>query len=86
MLWITVVAALLAGIVALNVAVLQLRVGRGAVAADIARLRAENAELEARVSSAAAIGRTQSLGSRLGLVEPVEVTYVKLKPLRSLAR
>jgi hypothetical protein len=78
-LWIGAVAGLLAGIVALNVAVLQLRVERGAVSSEIARIRAENAELQAEISRAAAVGRTQSLGSRLGLAPPAEKTYLKLK-------
>lgn len=78
-LWIGIVAGLLAGIVALNVAVLQLRVERGTVSSEIARIRAENAELQAEISRAAAVGRTQTLGSRLGLAEPADPTYLKLK-------
>ncbi len=80
--WIAVMAVLLAGIVALNVAVLQLRVERGSVASEIARIRAENAQLAAELSSAAAIGRTQARGQQLGLVEPTVTTYVKLRVKR----
>lgn len=81
--WIGLVAGLLAGIVALNVAVLQLRVERGTLAAEIARIRAENAELQAEISRAAAVGRTQAIGSQLGLAEPVDQVYLRLKVRRA---
>lgn len=80
--WIGLVAGLLAGIVALNVAVLQLRVERGTLTAEIARIRAENAELQAEISRAAAVGRTQAIGSQLGLAEPVDQVYLRLKVRR----
>lgn len=78
--WISVVAALLAGIVALNVAVLQLRMERGRVQADIVEIRTENARLEADISAEAARGRVEAAaGGRLGLVRPQGVTYLKLE-------
>jgi hypothetical protein len=79
LLWISVVAALLAGIVALNVAVLQLRMERGRVSSDIATIRAENAAIEAQLATAAAAGRIEAIArARLGLREPATTIYVKL--------
>lgn len=78
--WIAVVAALLAGIVALNVAALQLRMQRGRLQSEIVQIRAENAAIEAELSAAAAVGRVEAAArGRLGLVEPVETTYLRLE-------
>jgi hypothetical protein len=80
--WISLVAALLAGIVALNVAVLQLRMERGRVSSDIASIRAESAAIEAELAMAAAAGRIEAIArSRLGLREPATTVYVKLRPI-----
>lgn len=79
--WIAVVAALLAGIVALNVAALQLNVERDRLANRKAELRAENALLSARLSSAAAAPQVAALArKRLGLAPatPEQTTYVDL--------
>ena len=77
--WIGIVGALLAGIVALNVAVLQLRVQRGQIGTQIAKIRAENEGLRAELSTAAAVGRVEALARRqLGLVDAGERTYLKL--------
>jgi cell division protein FtsB len=65
--------------VALNVAVLQLRVQRGQIGSQIAKIRAENAGLRAELSTAAAVGRVEAIArSSLGLVEAGERTYLKL--------
>jgi cell division protein FtsL len=78
-LWIALVGGLLAGIVALNVAVLQLRVQRGQIGSQIAKIRAENAGLRAELSSSAAVGRVEAIArSQLGLVEAGERPYLKL--------
>jgi hypothetical protein len=82
-LWIATIGALLAGIVALNVAVLRLHLASGEIADDVTKIRAENAELVARLSSATAVGRIDSLGRmRLGLVDADHPTYVRLPPPR----
>ena len=82
MIWIATVGMLLAGIVALNVAVLRLHLRSGDVADDVAKIRAENAELQAELSAATAVGRIDSLGRiRYGLVDAGPVTYVRLPPL-----
>lgn len=77
--WIAVVAALLAGIVAMNIAVLQFRIERGKLQSNIVDLRAENTQIEADISAEAARGRVEAAaGGGLGLVKPDQTTYLKL--------
>jgi cell division protein FtsL len=79
--WIVVVSALLAGVVALNVAVLQLNVRFDKLSRERANLRADNAALASQLSSSSAAPRIQSLAQkRLGLVvAPSDATtYVQL--------
>ena len=79
--WIAVIAALLAGVVALNVAVLGLNLQLDRLGREKVELRARNAQLAARLSSAAAPPRIGALArSRLGLVSagPEQTTYVEL--------
>ena len=78
---IVVVAALLAGVVALNVAVLRLNMKLDRLGRDRANLRAENAALSVQLSSAASAPRIQGLAAkRLGLVQATsdQTSYVKL--------
>jgi cell division protein FtsL len=76
---IAVVAGLLAGIVALNVAVLRLNVEVEELDRKRASLIARNAELASDLSTAAAAGRVEELAqSRLGLVPPEHTTYVRV--------
>ena len=75
------VAALLAGVVATNVAVLRLNMTLDELGRDRADLRAENAALAAQLSSAAASPRIQGLAAgRLGLVQATseQTTYIRL--------
>src|SRR5437588_7779371 len=79
--WIGVVATLLAGVVAMNVAVLRLNMKLDHLGRERANLRAENAALSVQLSSAASAPRIQGLAAkRLGLVQasPDETSYVKL--------
>ncbi len=80
-LWIGLVALLLAGVVALNVAVLQLNVRLDGLGRERTTLRAENAALASQLSSAAVPGRIETLAqTRLGLL-PAALTdtrYVDL--------
>jgi hypothetical protein len=76
--WIVVVGALLAGVVALNVAVLQLNVRLDRLGRDRAMLRDENAALESQFSSAAASVHVRAK-QRLGLVQATDITYVDLR-------
>ena len=83
LLWIFVVAALLAGVVAVNVFVLQLNVRLDGLAGERADLRADNAKLRAQLSSAAANARiARDAHDGLGLVaaDPTTTTYVRLDP------
>jgi cell division protein FtsB len=82
--WIAVVAGLLAGIVALNVAVLRLNVQVEELDRQRQTVVARKAELASDLSSAAAAGRVEELGqSRLGLVAPEETTYLRIpRPAR----
>lgn len=77
--WIVVVATLLAGIVALNVAVLRLNMQAEELEGRQAELAAKRDALEAELSQAAAAGRIEAIAvNRYGLAEPVETVYVRL--------
>jgi cell division protein FtsL len=84
-LWIVVLGVLLAGIVGVNVAVLQLTVRVDRLGSERAELKADNARIRSRLSSASASMRVeQQARSRLGLVpaDPLQTTYVRLDPAR----
>jgi hypothetical protein len=76
--WIGILAVLLAGVVALNVAVLRLNVRLDELGHRRADLQAQNAALESQISQAAA--RTESLARRQGLVpaNPDETKFVDI--------
>jgi cell division protein FtsL len=79
--WIGVVAVLLAGVVAMNVAVLRLNMKLDQLGRERANLRAQNAELSSQLSSQASAPRIQGLAAkRLGLVQatPDQTSYVTL--------
>ena len=78
--WIVAVGALLAGIVALNVAALGLTMESERLDVRLDELRTENALLLSELSSASAAGRIQAGAAELGLVAPVETRYVRLRP------
>jgi outer membrane murein-binding lipoprotein Lpp len=78
--WIIVVATLLAGIVALNVAVLRLNVQVQQLDAQRDELASKRDALQTQLSRAAAGGRVESAAvHRLGLVAPESTTYLELK-------
>lgn len=79
--WIVLMGLLLAGVVALNVAVLRLNLQSDHLAEERAQLRADNAELSSRLAVRAASARTSSLArNRLGLeqADPSTTTYLDL--------
>lgn len=84
--WIGAVAVLLAGVVALNVAVLRLNVRLDTLSQERAKLRAANDALVSQLSAAEASPRVQELArTRLGLVpaDPATTTFVDLsRPAR----
>jgi cell division protein FtsL len=77
--WIGFVAALLAGVVALNVAVLRLNMQLDRLGRERVDLQAQNAVLSSQLSSAAATGRIQQFAmKRLGFVpaSPTQTRFV----------
>jgi hypothetical protein len=81
--WIVLVAVLLAGVVAMNVAVLRLNVQLDKLDTQRAHLRAEKQAIASQLSMAAASPRIQLQGQKqFGLVpaNPAETTYVRLGP------
>jgi hypothetical protein len=83
LLWIFVVAALAAGVVAVNVAVLRLNVALDKSSRQRLELQADVAGLQSALSTAAANAQIGGDGQRrLGLVpaDPNSTTYVQLGP------
>ena len=79
--WIAAVGALLAGVVFMNVAVLRLNIGLDQLGRDRTRLRADNAELASKLSSAQAAARIQAQARKdLGVVpaSAAETTFLDL--------
>jgi len=83
--WIVVAGVLLAGIVALNVAVLRLNVRLDHMNNESQQLRADNAALGAKLSAAASSPRIQALAKARGFVpaDPTTIGYVDLTPRRA---
>ena len=81
-LWILIVAALLAGIVALNLTVLQLNLEVERLEGDWVRLEQRNAALATEISRAAAAERIEDEAQRLGLVSPPTSSYLQLSSER----
>jgi cell division protein FtsL len=80
--WIAVIGVLLTGLVALNVAVLQLNVQLDELGRKRADLQAENALLQSQIASAAAAPRIQARARKeQGLVpaDPALTVYVDLR-------
>ena len=82
-LWIVLLAVLLVGVVALNVAVLRLNMQLEQLSERRLELEAENALLASKVSAAMAPPRTERLArTRLGLVPAADPAYVDVAPPR----
>jgi cell division protein FtsL len=84
-LWIAALGVLLAGIVAINVAVLQLTVRFDDLGRERVRIRDDTSRLRSQLSSAGASARIENQArTRLGLVEadPTMTSYVDLVPDR----
>jgi len=83
--WIIVASVLLAGIVALNVAVLRLNIRLDHMNSEREELRAENAALGAKLSGAVSSPRIQALAKARGFVpaDPATIGYVDLTPRRA---
>jgi cell division protein FtsL len=79
--WIVALTVLLAGVVAMNVAVLRLNITLDRLGRAQADLRATNADLNSRISSNAAAPRIETIAvKRLGYAPatPDQTTYVRL--------
>jgi cell division protein FtsL len=79
--WIVLMGILLAGVVALNVAVLRLNLQFDELARERDKLRAESAELASQLATRSASARTSSLARlRLGYqpADPATTTYLDL--------
>jgi cell division protein FtsL len=82
-LWIVVFALLLAGVVAVNVAVLRLNLHLDGVNRERTELKADIAELRSKLSSSAATFEVERTArDELGLVQadPEDTTFVRLPP------
>jgi cell division protein FtsL len=79
-LWISVFAVLLTGVVALNVAVLRTNMTVNRLDTQELQLRAENAALASQVSQAASASRIEQTARRLGLVpaQAADTSYLDL--------
>jgi cell division protein FtsL len=82
--WIIVGSVLLAGIVALNVAVLRLNIRLDHLNNQSQQLQAQNAALGAQVSAAVSSPRIQALAKARGFVpaDPATIGYLDLTPRR----
>ena len=81
--WIALVAVLLSGIVALNVAAVRLNVQAQRLEERKERLRGENAVAAAELSRLAAAARIEAVArGTLALVPPIETTYVEPRRAR----
>src|SRR2546421_3666804 len=79
--WIGIVATLLTGVVATNVAVLRLNMKLDRLGRERTDLRAQNAQLSSQLSSAASAPRIQTLAAKqLGWQQatPDQTTYLRL--------
>lgn len=79
--WIVAAGVLLAGVVAVNVVVLQLNMQFDGLSRERAQLKADNAQLRSQLSSASANVRIEEAAtSKLGLqaADPLTTTYVQL--------
>ena len=79
--WILLLAVLLAGVVAVNVAVLRLNLQLDEAGRDRTELKSDIQQLRSEISSAAATTRIERLAEgELGLVEvePEDTTYIQL--------
>jgi cell division protein FtsL len=80
--WMMLFASLLAGVVAINVAVLRAHVAVTQLDQETARLQAQNQTLASELSAASSAPRIEAAAKRLGLVQAsaLDSTYLDLLP------
>jgi hypothetical protein len=83
-LWMSLFAALLAGVVAVNVAVLRAHVAVAQLDEQRARLQSQNQMLASDLSAATSAPRIEASARRLGLVQApaADLSYLDLAPRR----
>ncbi len=79
-LWIVIVAVLLAGVVAVNVAALQLNVESQRLDERRDKALAANATAQSELSSLGAATRVEAAARAMGLVKPSQTSYVRVRP------
>jgi cell division protein FtsL len=86
--WIVLVGGLLAGIVFLNVALLELNAGIARTSEQVSALKRENGRLRLQAARLGSTERIQQEAARVGLVLPApgQVRYLKAQPGRDSAR
>jgi cell division protein FtsL len=77
--WIVLVAVLLAGIVAVNVAALRLNLESQRLEEQRDKLIASNADVKSELSGLAAAARVEATGKATGLVPAAEPAYVRAR-------
>jgi hypothetical protein len=83
-LWVLLVAALLGGIVALNVGALRNSIEASRVAGEVAALRSQNSDLQSQVAGQSGFGRISALAHHLGMVQaqPSKGDFLRLRPAK----
>jgi cell division protein FtsL len=83
-LWVLLIAALLGGVVAINVGALRNSIEASRVSGQVAELRAQNQALESNIAEDSGIGRISAQAKRLGMVlaQPQKSDFIKLHPGR----
>jgi cell division protein FtsL len=86
--WIVLVGVLLAGIVFLNVSLLEMNAGTARTSEQVAALKRENARLRLQAARLGSTERIQKAAADIGLVLPApgQVRYLKADPLRDPKR
>lgn len=82
--WIVLVGVLLAGIVFLNVSLLEMNAGTARTSEQVSALKRENARLRLQAARLGSTERIQKAAADIGLVLPApgQVRYLKADPLR----
>jgi type II secretory pathway pseudopilin PulG len=83
-LWVLVIAALLGGIVALNVGALRNSISASKIEGQAAALRSQNDALRSQIAQLSGSGRINAYAVRYGMVsaQPLRSDYLRLHPLK----
>jgi hypothetical protein len=83
-LWVLLIAALLGGIVALNVGALRNSISASKIEGQEAALRSQNDALRSQIAQLSGSGRINAYAVRYGMVsaQPLRSDYLRLHPLK----